>query len=100
MSAAITAREAIWTIGQIDLDQLRRHHLEVMSAAAELAGNAGVPWRWGAEDPTVVLVRALSHLAAQAPEATSVRAADLCRRLAGPSPRASAGGLSRRAGRR
>lgn len=81
MSAAVSARDAVWTIGQIDLDELRRHHLEIMSAAAELARAAGRPWHWGTEDPTVVLVRALSRLAVQAPDATSERAADLCRSL-------------------
>jgi len=100
MSATCTARDTVWTVGQIDLDELRRHHLEVLSAAAELAQDVGMEWHWGIEDPTVVLVRALSHLAVQAPDATSERAAEPCDRLAAPQSQAPAEPHLARGGRR
>ncbi len=81
MNAPGTAGDTAWRIGQLDIDEVQHLHVELSAVAAELAQGAGVDWIWGVEDPTVVVVRALSNLAARAPHATSVRAADLCRRL-------------------
>ena len=76
-----TARELALTIGRLDLDDLRRHHLQLALAVAELSAGAGVPWPWTADDPTVALVRAVAKLSIVAPDVVGDAAGQLVDRL-------------------
>jgi len=77
-----TARQLALAIGPLDLDTIRNHHLELTLAVSELASNAGKPWPWTADDPTVALVRALARLAVLAPDTRADAAGRLVERLA------------------
>ena len=64
-----------------ELDDLRDHHLALAMAVIELASDAGTPFPWTHDDPTVALLRAAAKLSITAPDATSSAAADLVNQL-------------------
>lgn len=76
-----TASELIQTLGRVEIDDLRSHHVTLVIAVAELSRDAGLDWPWGPDDPTVALLRAAAKLAIDAPEAASEHAAFLRRAL-------------------
>lgn len=64
-----------------ELDTLRDHHLALAMAVIELASEAGTPFPWTHDDPTIALLRAAAKLSITAPDATSSAAADLVNQL-------------------
>lgn len=64
-----------------DLDEVRTHHLALAMAVIELAHDAGSPFPWTHDDPTIALLRAAAKISLTHPEATSSAAADLVERL-------------------
>lgn len=86
-----TARELAAAVGQLDLESLRKHHLALLLAVAELAGDAGTDWPWSPDDPTVALLRAVAKLSLDAPDASSPHAAALIAALGAGGARPSAG---------
>lgn len=77
-----TARQLARVLGRIDVDQLTCSRQELRAAVAELATAAGKQWRVEPGEPVVVLLRALSRLALEAPDATSTAATELLKRHA------------------
>lgn len=86
LPAAGTARELAMALGSLELDHLQRFVPELAAAVAELAATAGKPWPFGADEPVVLLLRALAKLSIDAPSAASARAAALME-LVAPGPR-------------
>lgn len=74
------------TIGRLDVNTMREHHLALAMAVIELAADGDRPLPWSHDDPTVALLRAAAKLALTAPEATSSAAADLLERLEAGDP--------------
>lgn len=72
-----TARELARTIGRRHVRQIAPHHVSLAFTVAELARSAGSDLVWSPDDPTVVLLRALSNLAVDAPGAVSSEGAIL-----------------------
>lgn len=65
----------------VEIDEAREHHLALAMAVIELAADAGSPFPWGHDDPTIALLRAAAKLSLTSPDATSSSAADLVERL-------------------
>lgn len=86
MSTALTARDFVASVGSVDVDVLRDHHLDLAAVTAELARDTAMDWPWTPDDSTVALLRALARIAITAPEATSQRASALRDRIAGAHP--------------
>lgn len=79
--AAVSARELAQVLAKLEVDEIAQHHVELVTAVAELARSAGNDWPWTSDDPTVALLRAVAMLAINAPDVTSRRAGDLYRTL-------------------
>jgi hypothetical protein len=84
MTATMTARDFAVSIGSVELDVLRAHHVDLAAVTAELARDAAMEWPWTPDDPTVALLRALARIAIAAPDATSHRATALRGQIGSP----------------
>lgn len=72
-----TARDLAHTIGRRHERAVAPHHVSLAFTVAELSRSAGSELAWSPDDPTVVLLRALSNLAVDAPDAVSREGARL-----------------------
>jgi hypothetical protein len=79
-----SARHLLADLARLEMNDMRRHHVELVAATADLARAARLDWPWTHDDPTVAVLRALSKIALLAPEATSPRATALRQQLANP----------------
>ena len=72
-----TARELAEVLGQYDVASLRSTYVDLVAILGELAESGGAAWPNAADDPIVVLLRAIARISILTPNARSPRAARL-----------------------